>query len=69
VPSVAAKVLRSDSVVLGILRDPVERFASAMRHEAAREWPENLRVTLTELYRRAARRLAVWGVDAALWYR
>ena len=32
VPRAAAKVLNSDSLVLVMLRDPVERYASAMRH-------------------------------------
>jgi hypothetical protein len=36
VPPIAARVLREDTPVLVLLRDPVERFASAMRHEAGR---------------------------------
>lgn len=36
VPALAARVLRPAAPVLVLLRDPVERFASAMRHQAGR---------------------------------
>jgi Sulfotransferase family len=40
VPSIAAKVLDENAVVLVLVRDPVERFASAMRHHES-QWQQD----------------------------
>lgn len=57
IPPIAAEVLDDDAVVLVLLRDPVDRFASAMRHYESRR---RLRKVTPEL-RRLIGSDVTWG--------
>ena len=63
-PFTAARVLTADAPVLAILRDPVERFLSAMRLAATRAtspWPYPVPITVQTFSGFYADQLAMWA--------
>ncbi|GAB3433185.1 sulfotransferase [Flindersiella endophytica] len=61
VPPIAAKAIGQDTVVLVLLRDPIERFASAMRHLQTQWEPHDLVPRLRHRLTHLMTSDAVWG--------
>ncbi|WP_110183468.1 sulfotransferase domain-containing protein [Nocardioides solisilvae] len=63
-PATAARLLGADAPVLAVLRDPVERFLSAMRLAATRAkspWPYPVPITVQAFSGFYADQLAMWA--------